>query len=182
VRELRLRATRLWPALRVIAEDVLGADAAIDWVALEPGGRAVVVIVGEPGQDLELVTRALAQRAWLAPRLRDWLQLAPRIGLRPEAGVRAVALGAGFRSEALAAARSLGSDVLSLASYRCVRDAEGVSVLLEAEDTAPALPTNGSGTVAPEPFRTGLSDLDLGLTPEETREFERLASPRGDLR
>lgn len=181
MRELRLRAGRLWPALRVIAEEVLGADATIDWVALEPGGRAVVVLVGEVGQDLELVTRALAQRAWLAPRLRDWFQLAPRIGLRPEAGVRALALAPGFRSEALAAARSLGPEVLSLASYRCVRDGSGVSVLLEAE-SAPSAAANGSGPapVAPEPFRTGLSDLDLGLTAEESREFERFAPPRGE--
>jgi hypothetical protein len=180
VRELRARSARLWPALRVIAEEVLGADAIIDWVALEPGGRAIVVLVGDAGQDLELVTRALAQRAWLAPRLRDWLQLAPRIGLRPEAGVRALALCAEFRSEALAAARSLGPEVLSLATYRCVRDGSGVSVLLEVESSAPAAP-NGSGPVpAPEPFRTGLSELDLGLTPEESREFERLASPRGE--
>jgi len=189
VRELRARAARLWPALRVIAEDVLGADATIDWVALEPGGRAVAVLVGEDGQDLELVARALAQRAWLAARLRDWLQLAPRIGLRPEAGARAIALSPGFRPEALAAARSLGPEVLSLASYRCLRDASGVSVLLEPEgvaqaatSSAPLAATNGSGpAAAPEPFRTGLTDLDLVLSPEETREFERLASPRGEI-
>ena len=181
VRELRARAARLWPALRVIAEDVLGADAVIDWVALEPGGGAVAVLVGEEGRDLELVTRAIAQRAWLAARLRDWLQLAPRIGLRPEAGARAIAVCPGFRPEALAAARSLGPEILTLASYRCLRDASGVSVLLELEAVAPAA-TNGSGPApAPEPFRTGLTDLDLGLTPEETREFERLAAPRGEL-
>jgi hypothetical protein len=177
--ELRARASALWPALRVIAEEVLGADATIDWVALEPGGRAVVVLVGEAGQDLELVTRALAQRAWLEPRIRDWQQLAPRIGLRPEAGVRALLICPAFRGEALAAARSLGPEVLSLATYRCVRDGSGISVLLEAE-SATAAATNGSGP-PPEPFRTGLSALDLGLTPEESREFERLAPPRGEL-
>jgi hypothetical protein len=181
VRALRARSGGLWPALRVIAEEVLGADATIDWVALEPGGRAVVVLVGEAGQDLELVARALAQRAWLEPRIRDWQKLAPRIGLRPEAGVRALALCPAFRSEALAAARSLGSDVLSLASYRCLRDGTGFSVLLEPESSAPAA-TNGSGPAPPpEPFRTGLSDFDLDLTPEERQEFERLASPRGGL-
>jgi hypothetical protein len=180
VRQLRARAGELWPALRVIAEDVLGADATIDWVALEPGGRVVAVLVGESGQDLELVARALAQRAWLGPRIRDWLQLAPRVGLRPEAGVRALLVCPAFRGEAIAAARSLGPDVLTLASYRCVRDRSGVSVLLEPMERAP----EGAGVEplpgpAPEPFRTGLSDLDLGLTAEERHEFERMAAPRG---
>jgi hypothetical protein len=185
VRQLRARAGELWPALRVIAEDVLGADATIDWVALEPGGRVVAVLVGESGQDLELVARALAQRAWLEPRIRDWLQLAPRVGLRPEAGVRALLVCPGFRSEAIAAARALGPDVLTLASYRCVRDRSGVSVLLEPIERAPEETAAGGAEPlpppgpAPEPFRTGLSDLDLGLTAEERHEFERMAAPRG---
>ena len=166
----------------MIAEEVLGADATIDWVALEPGGRAVVALVGEAGQDLELVARALAQRAWLEPRIRDWLKLAPRIGLRPEAGVRALLICPAFRGEALAAARSLGPEVLSLASYRCVRDGSIVTVLLEPVALAPG--TADAAEAPPpalEPFRTGLSDLDLGLTPEERREFQRLPSPRGEL-
>ena len=180
LRLLRASAAGLWPAWRVIAEDVLGADATIDWVALEPGGRACLVLVGEQGEDLELVTRALAQRAWLGPRLRDWLQLAPRVGLRPEAGVRALLFCPSFRSEAQAAASALGPEVLSLASYRCVRDAAGVSVLVEPIRTeSGAAETIDAQAQPPAPFRTGLSDLDLGLTPDERHEFERLASPGG---
>jgi len=182
LRLLRASAAELWPALRVIAEDVLGADARIDWVALEPGGGACIALVASPGEDLELVARGLAQRAWLAPRLRDWVQIAPRIGLRPEAGVRALLFCPAFRSEASAAAAALGPDTVSLATYRCVRDGVGVSVLVE--------PLGGQGAIRSaesavadrpplEPFRTGLSDLDLGLSPDERREFERLASPRG---
>jgi hypothetical protein len=181
LRLLRTSAAGLWPAQRVVAEDVLGAEAKIDWVALEPGGGVCAVLVGERGEDLELIARGLAQRAWLGPRLRDWLQIAPRIGLRPEAGVRALLFCPEFRSEALAAAGALGVEVLSLASYRCVRDAAGVSALIEP------IPHAGRAVDAveapqqqpAEPFRTGLSDLDLGLTPDERREFERLASPRG---
>jgi hypothetical protein len=180
LRLLRASAAGLWPAQRVIAEDVLAVASTIDWVALEPGGRACAVLVGGQGEDLELIARALAQRAWLAPRVRDWLQIAPRIGLRPEAGVRALLLCPEFRSEALAAAGALGPDVLSLASYRCVRHASGVAVLLDpirsVDSTAESVETK---LQTPEPFRTGLSDLDLGLTPDERREFERLASPRG---
>jgi hypothetical protein len=182
VHQLRARVGELWPALRVIAEDVLGAETTIDWVALEPGGRAVVVLVGEAGEDLELVARGLAQRAWLLARLRDWAQLAPRIGLRPEAGVRALLLSPAFRPEAVAAVASLGPETLSLATYRCVRDRSGSSVLLETVPTA-ALPGEQSAAetpaVQPQPFRTGLTDVDLALTPEERREFELLSSPRG---
>jgi hypothetical protein len=181
LRLLRASAAAIWPAQRVIAEDVLGADAKIDWVALEPGGRACAVLVGERGEDLELIARGLAQRSWLAPRLRDWLQLAPRIGLRPEAGARALLFCPEFRGEALAAAGAVGSEVLSLASYRCVRDADGVSVLIEPiRDAGGAVDALEARQQQPaEPFRTGLSDLDLGVTPDERREFERLASPRG---
>jgi hypothetical protein len=180
VRLLRACAGATWPALRVIAEDVLGIESRIDWVALEPGGRACLALVGERDRDLELVGRALAQRAWLTPRLRDWLQLAPRIGLRPEAGVRALLLCPSFGSEALAAASALGPDALSLATFRCVRDAAGVSVLIEPLGTPVAASEAAPARSEPiEPFRTGLSDLDLGLTPEERREFERLASPQG---
>jgi hypothetical protein len=179
VRELRARAAELWPALRLVAEEVLGADGVIDWVALEPGGRAVVALVGEAEEDLELVARALAQRAWLEPRLRDWIQLAPRIGLRPEAGVRALLFCPAFRGEALAAARSLGPEVLSLATYRCLRDRSGVAVLVEPLPLVASQPPAAVATVEPEPFRTGLSDLDLGLTSEEREEFDRLVSPAG---
>jgi len=181
LRQLRARAAELWPALRPIADEVLGADATIDWVALEPGGGAVVALVGEAGEDLALVARGLAQRAWLLARLRDWVQLAPRLGLRPEAGVRALLFCPGFRPEAVAAAAAAGPGVLSLATYRCVRDRVGTSALVEP--LAATGETNGSGLPAPaalpEPFRTGLSELDLDLTPEERSEFEPALSPRG---
>lgn len=180
LRLLRASAAELWPALRVIAEDVLGADARIDWVALEPGGRACIALVADDGEDLALVARGLAQRAWLGPRLRDWLQIAPRIGLRPEAGVRALLFCPAFRSEALEAANALGADALSLATYRCIRDGAGVSVLVEPMRGPSGSEASAEAALPPlEPFRTGLSDIDLGLSPDERREFERLASPRG---
>src|SRR5262245_223475 len=175
VRGLRARAAELWPALRVIADEVLGEEATIDWVALEPGGRTVVALVGEAGQDLELVGRALAQRAWLEPRIRDWLKLAPRIGLRPEAGVRALLICPAFRSEALAAARSLGPEVLSLATYRCVRDGALVTVLLEPETFAPAATDGAAPVAAVETFRTGLSGLAPRLQPVEPGRSGRLS-------
>ena len=88
LRQLRLRLGDAAPGLRLLAEGLLGADSPIDFVGIDAEGRAVIILVGDPGGDLELVTRGLAQKAWVGPRLRDWLQLAPKLGVRPELGVR----------------------------------------------------------------------------------------------
>jgi hypothetical protein len=155
-----------------LAEDVLGAEAPIDFVAIDPSGRVVLLLVGDEGDDLELVARGLAQRAWVEPRLRDWLQLAPSLGIRPEAGVRVVLLSPSFRAETLAAARALGPEAPVLAHYRCVRNSAGVEALVELLTPHPDAPAAGSTPPQPSGFRTGLTDRDLGLTPEEQREFE----------
>lgn len=173
LRELRARLPSAAPGMRVVAQGVLGEGASIDFVGIEPHGRTVLVLVGEAGGDLELVARGLAQRAWVEPRLRDWLQLAPELGLRPEAGVRLVLLCPSFGAESRAAAGALAEAAPVLATYRWVRNGSAVEPLVEplldpthAPPTAPLPPAS-----APVPtFRTGLSDAELG--PEETREFE----------
>jgi hypothetical protein len=170
---LRTRLPEILPGLRFAAEGLLGAEAPIDLVAVEPSGRAVLLLVGDAGEDLELVGRALAQRAWVEARLGDWLQLAPHLGIRPQAGARVVLLCPAFRPETLAAVRSLGPDGPSLVAYRCIRNGGEVAVLLEplANSTAPrasdSLATGGSAH-----FRSGLSEADLGLTAEECAEFD----------
>jgi hypothetical protein len=79
----------------------------------------------------------------------------------------------GFSAETRAAARSLGESAPRLIVYRCVRNGAGVETLLEpaaeTSETPAPLPSP-----APEsaPFRTGLSDADLGLSPAERSEFE----------
>jgi hypothetical protein len=183
LRLLRARLCELWPALRVIAEDVLAAETSIDWVAIDSDGCAVAVLVGDANHDLEAIARALAHREWLQPRLGTWVQLGPQSGLRPEAGVRALVLCPAFRVEAVAAAAAAPPGALSLALYRCLRDGAGVHVLVEplAADAAAAAGEPLRGAVA-EPFRTRLNDLDLGLTAEEQAEFERLATPAGGRR
>ena len=165
LRQLRLRLGDAAPGLRLVAEGLLGADSPIDFVGIDAEGRAVIVLVGDPGGDLELVTRGLAQKAWVGPRLRDWLQLAPHLGVRPEIGVRLLLLCPGFRTESRAAAASLAPDAPELILYRCVRNGAGIDALLEPLHHAPAAP-------AAAPFRTGLTDADLGISPEEQREFE----------
>jgi hypothetical protein len=176
---LRGRLGHAVPGLRVLAEGLTGADAPIDFVALEPGGNVVLILVGDRGQDLELVGRGLAQRTWVAARLGDWIQLAPNLGLRPDSEVRVLLLCPVFTPETRTAVEAIGPDVMALAIFRCVEDGSGFEVLVEhlaadetaAGETAPRLIPRASPT-EPEPFRTGLTDADLGLTPEERREFE----------
>jgi len=171
---LRARLSEIVPSLRLIAESVLGADSNIDFVGVEATGRVVLIFVGEEGDDLELIGRAVAQRAWVEPRIRDWIQLAPNLGMRPGAGTRAVLLCPSFRHETEVAAAALGDQTVSLLRYRCLQNGGNLEILIEpvareiARSAAPAKP-NHSGRPA---FRTGLSHEDLGLTAEEHVEFE----------
>jgi len=169
---LRGRLGQLGRGLRVIAEDVLGAEDRIDFVGCDVDGRAAVLLVAEPGRELERLAEALAQRAWVGARLADWRQLAPELPLRPEAGVRAVVLvpDAGPRLRAVAGA--LGPEAPELWLYRCVRNGSGLDVLLEPRgrerEEAPP-PRDASPTSA---FRSGLTDAQLGLTADEIAEFD----------
>lgn len=170
---LRLRIPRLAPGLRPIAEDLLGADARIDFVAVEPSGRVVLILLGQDGEDLELIGRALAQRAWVEPRMRDWCQLGPNLGLLPDAGARAILVCPSFKTETLAAAAALPSEALTLVRLRCLSNPSGLDLLLE-----PISPTRSPETTpirsrpkAIPDFRTGLTDDDLDLSDEERRDL-----------
>ena len=169
LRHLRARIHDAAPELRVVAQELLGAGAPIDFVAVDPAGRVTLLLVGGAGEDLELVARGLAQRAWVVPRVRDWLQFAPELGARPEAGVRLILLCPDFSPESRGAAGALGDAAPALWSYRCVRNGAGVDALidpLEAPAPSPGPPSDGPS------FRTGLSDADLGLSAAERSEFE----------
>jgi len=172
-RAIRGRLGDLGLTLRVIAEDLLGADGPIDLVAVDPQGGVVLVLVAEDGGDLELMGRGLAQRAWVEARLRDWLQLSPRLGLAPDAPVRLLLLAPGFAPPALAAAKALGPAVADLAVYRCVRNGGAVEVLLERIRRRAAGTEHHGGSGRPlSTFRSGLGDADLSLTPEERGDLE----------
>jgi hypothetical protein len=175
LRQLAGRLGALVPGSRLLAERLLGAESRIDFVTLDPSGRVVLVLIGEEGDDLELVGRGLAQRAWVEPRLCDWLQLAPDLGVRPDARVKVLLVCPSLRPETLAAAGQLDPETLELAVYRCVRDGARIETLVEAVTTTP--PETDAPVDEPEPlpvpsFRTGLTDSDLGLSPEEQREFD----------
>jgi hypothetical protein len=175
VEKLRHRLGHAVPGSRVVAEGLLGADARIDFVSVEPSGRVALVLVGNHGEDLALVGRGLAQRAWVASRLADWNQLAPHLELRPDAGVRVVLLCPGYALETRAAIDALGPEVMVGVIYRCVEDGSGFETLVEhlalPESAEPSGP-EAARPVGKPAFRTGLTDADLGLTPEELREFE----------
>jgi hypothetical protein len=171
LRSLRTRLGEIAPGLRVVAEGVLGADTPIDFVGVEPDGRVLLVMVGEPGEDLELVARGLAQKSWVQARLGDWVQLAPELGLRPGSGVATLLLCPDFGPASRGAARALGPDAPSLAIYRCVRNGAGVEVLVEPVGAAGTAPPPARSGAAPA-FRTGLTDADLGITAAERSEFE----------
>jgi hypothetical protein len=174
IERLRPLLGGLVPSLYLVAEGVLGGDATIDFVGVEPTGRVVLILVGEEGDDLELIGRALAQRAWVEPRIRDWIQLAPNLGMRPGGGVRTLLLCPSFRDESAAAALSVSTEVVSLARYHCFRRGVELEILLEPlprktpqHETAPR-----SERAAVPSFRTGLTDEDLGLTADERAELE----------
>ena len=185
LRQLSDRLGELMPGVRLLAARILGAESRIDLVALEPTGRVALVMVGEDGEDLELVARGMAQRAWVEARLGDWLQLAPNLGVRPEAGLKVWIVCPSIRPQAVAAASQLGPDAFALAVYRCVGDGSTLEILIEALDGAPprreALPPAPAGAIEVPAFRTGLTDADLGLTSAERSEFDAFHPPRGDV-
>ncbi|HME72337.1 MAG TPA: hypothetical protein VKM54_21090 [Myxococcota bacterium] len=173
---VRARMAEFGGALRVIAEDLLGADTTIDWIAVDGQGQVAVVLLGQAGRELELIATGVAQRAWVSARLKDWLQLAPNLGLRPEAKVRLLLIGTAFDGTARQAAAALG-EALELWTYRCVRNGAGVDVLLERVSGGPAPHSSGFRSHSPAPpttsaFRSDLSDAQLGLSPAERAEFE----------
>lgn len=146
--------------LRILAEGVCGeCDAPIDWVTVEPDGRACVVLVAEGDSEPGLVAVGLAQRAWVERRLADWLQLAPTLGVRREIRARLLLLAGAHPPLTAAAARAADPDGITLA------------VLPELSHTEPR-----TSRPAPQPretrfasrgFRTSLGEDDLDVTPEE---------------
>jgi len=167
----------LGASLRVLARDLLGDEARIDLVAADPEGRLTLVLVTTDDDALPLVALALAQRAWVTARLPDWIQLAPQIGLHPEAPVRAVLVGPAFSRTAIAAARAADAEEIDLVRFHCLRptaDGGRPRLLLEPIRLAGAGPrrpgTRAAGAAPPAArFRSGLSDADLDLTGDERR-------------
>jgi len=173
LRGLRRRISGLDSSLRILAEEVLGESSIIDLVTVDPKGQVVLLMLGEAGDDLEIFTRALAQRAWVRARIRDWLKLAPGLDLQPDAAVRVVLLCPSFHPETRAAATDIASGVIDLVRYRCLQSEGRTSLLLEpVESTDPVpMPHRDEAPASDPSFRSGLTREDFDLSPEEVREL-----------
>lgn len=154
---LRGALLRLTPPLEAIAEDVLGLVSRIDLVARDPDGAVTLILVANAGTDLARLSEGIAQRVWLAPRLADWNQLAPHLGLAAERGVRLLVVAHRFDERTRAAADALGPDLVQLAERLPRGDLDVELHLLAAPGSEPvqrlaAPPRRDTG------FRSGLRD------------------------
>jgi hypothetical protein len=152
---LRGALLRLTPPLETIAEDVLGLVSRIELVAKDPDGAVTVVLVAEAGADLARLGDGIAQQAWLAPRLPDWSQLAPHLGLATERGVRLLLAAPRFDARTRAAAEAVGQARIRLVELSPRGDLDVELRPLEGDEPLPApaaSPRRETG------FRSGLQD------------------------
>ena len=161
------------PEFRPVATDLLADTSRIDVFGVAEDGSAVLALIGEAGDDLLLVARALAQREWLTPRLPDWRKLAPDLGVVAGAPIQAVVLCPDFGPEASAAARAVEPGAIQLVRWRYLRNGREASLLLEPLEQPVDAPRPAPRAIdSPAPFRSGLSESDLGLSDEERVDFE----------
>ena len=161
------------PGLRLVAEDLLADVSAVDWLGVDASGRAVVVLIADEGDDLATFTRALSARAWAAPRVRDWAQLAPALRFDPEAGVRALLVCESFDPDTTSAAVTLGAGGVELALHKPLAGDFGEPGEIELLAAQPLRAARGNRPESDAPvFRTGLSEADLGLSPAEQKDFD----------
>jgi hypothetical protein len=176
-RDVARQLPQLDPALRVVAENIMGLTSPIDLLTVNDRGEVSLILLALEGEnDAALLTRSLAQRAWVAVRVCDWAKLAPELELAPSAPVRSILLAPGFGAETRAAALSLGVGIVRLVRYVAVRAGSHHGLLLESVESQgePATLQVDSGsspaTRAPSgplpKFRSNLSDADLGLKPD----------------
>jgi hypothetical protein len=164
-RELRSRLGQLGVSLQILAEDVLGEDdQRVDWVAVEPNGRAWVALVDASGEDDGLVARGLAQRAWVQARLPDWTQLAPGLVARADECPHLLLIAPDFSRVTRVAAREAGGEGIRLARYRWRVGRRGAELVLRPLEPLPSLaPTGGDAPPAriASVFRSVLTDRDF---------------------
>ena len=182
-KELRQRIAQVHPDLRVIADDFLGLASPIDLLAVNGRGEIFLLLLALEGEDdAALLTRALAQRAWAGPRVRDWAKLAPDLELAADAPVRAILFAPSFGIETRAAASSLRAGAIELIRFVSVRAGAERGLLLEpVEDKAGRRTRPAAGSrkpPAPSPdrplpeFRSRLTDADLGAKPSQDDDSE----------
>ncbi len=159
LRLLRTRLPEFRDPLEIVAEQILGLESRIDFVAKDQRGQVVLVFLADRRSDLTLFANALAQCSWMEPRVADWLKIAPQLGLRPELGVRALLLSPRLDPRTVAAAKSVEHPIVELGTCRPVSDGAGVEIQIDLQEAIP--PTPAGGPTASR-FRTGLRPEDLG--------------------
>ncbi len=159
LRRLRTRLPKLPDPLEIVAEQILGLESRIDFVARDQQGQVVLVFLADRGSDLTLFADALAQCSWMEPRVADWLKIAPQLGLRPELGVRALLLCPRLDPRTVAAAKSVEHPSIELGTCRPVSTGAGVEIQIDLQESPPLTPAGGPTASR---FRTGLRPEDLG--------------------
>jgi hypothetical protein len=168
LRLLRSRLPKLPDPLEILAEQILGLESRIDFVAKDPRGQVVLVFLADRGSDLELLADSLAQRSWMEPRVADWVKLAPHLGLRPQLGVRVLLLASHLDPRTIAAAKSLEGRIvgpegriLDLGICLPVGNGTGFEILIDLLESPPPTLVPTAEPVTSR-FRTGLRAEDLG--------------------
>jgi len=155
---LRGALLRMTPPLETLAEDVLGVVSRIDLVTRDPDGAVTVVLVAQAGADLARLAEGVAQRAWLAPRLDDWNQIAPHLALQSDEGVRLLLVAPHFDDRTRAAVEALGASGVRLAELLPRGDLD-VELRLVPTGAAPPPPRSDGPTPRLDGgFRSGLRD------------------------
>jgi hypothetical protein len=160
LRQLRSRLSKLADPLEIVAEQILGLESRIDFVAKDRRGQVVLVFLADRGSDLGLLADSLAQRSWMEPRVADWVKLAPHLGLRPQLGVRVLLLASDLDPRTVAAAKSLEGPVIDLGICRPVADGAGFEILIDLLETPPPTLVPVAEPITSR-FRTGLRAEDL---------------------
>ena len=161
LRQLRSRLPKLPDPLEIVAEQILGLESRIDFVAKDQRGQVVLVFLADRGSDLGLLADSLAQRSWMEPRVADWLKLAPQLGLRPELGVRVLLLAPHLDPRTIAAARSVAGLDIELGICRPVRNGAGIEILIDVPGAPPPALVPVAEPIVSR-FRTGLRAEDFG--------------------
>ncbi len=160
--QLRSRLPKLPDPLEIVAEQILGLESRIDFVAKDRRGQVVLVFLADRGSDLGLLAEALAQCSWMEPRVADWVKLAPHLGLRPQLGVRVLLLASHLDPRTIAAAKSLEGHVIALGICRPVTNGDGFKVLIDLLEAPPPTLVPPVAEPMDSRFRTGLRAEDLG--------------------
>ena len=138
-RALRVALRQQAPELRVIAEDFLAEESAIDLLAVGAEGELVSVRISKERDQANaalLFTRGLADLTWLRLRHKDLLKLAPGLGLELGAEPRSLLLCPSFGQELRRAAENLPDQAVRLITFRPLRQQGQLTLLLEPQKPA----------------------------------------------